>query len=136
MTDRRKCRKTSSQRVKRDIRTNREHVKAKVVPQFEISEPHLDFQGDSAPVAPETIILRIRGDGRQGGFRFVKDPATGALVVPAHLRDEIANALMAEARGIQHCLYYLQARLYLVSLWLKLSRSCQRVVGHVKGEQL
>jgi hypothetical protein len=104
----------------------------RVVSQFENSEPHLDKDGLAAPIAPKEIILRIRGDGRQARFRFVEDPASGALVVPAHLRDEIADALVAEAGGLHRRLYYLQARLYFEALWLKGLRSLQRITGYLK----
>ena len=87
--------------------------------QFEISEPHRDPDGLAADVAPEEIVLRIRGDGRQRGFRFVENPTTGALEIPAHMRAEIADALVAHVRSLHYPLYLLQAQLYLDALWLK-----------------
>jgi hypothetical protein len=104
--------------------------------QTEILEPHLDPHGLATDIAPKEIVLRIRGDGRQRGFRFVENPATGALEIPAHMRTEIADALVADVRSLHYRLYLLQAQLYLHALWLKGLSASQRVVGYLKRELL
>ena len=86
--------------------------------------------------AAEEIVLRIREDGRQRGFRFVENPTTGALEIPAHMRAEIADALVAHVRSLHLPLYLLQAQLYLDALWLKGLGATQRVVGYLKRKLL
>src|SRR5688572_7218289 len=97
-----------------------------------ILESHLDPHGLATGITPKGIVLRIRGDRRQGRFRFVKNPATGALEPPAHLRAEISGALMTEVRRIHYRLYLLQTLLYLEALRFKGLSALQRVVGNFK----
>ena len=96
----------------------------------------MNFHDLVAPTAPKKIVLRIRGDGRQRHFRFVPNPATGALEVPADLRAEIADALMAEMRRFQLRLYLHLAQLYLLKLRLQAQCALQKVVGYLKGDLL
>jgi hypothetical protein len=97
---------------------------------------HFDLDHALASRAPKTIVLRIRGNGLHKNFRFVPDPATGALKIPVDLRAEISGALMAEVRRFQLRLYLQLAKLYFLKFRLQLQSALENVVRDLKGNKL
>jgi hypothetical protein len=91
-----------------------------------------DFDHQIADATPKKVVLRIRRNRGQGSLRFVTNPATGALEIPADLRAEIAYSLMAEMRRFQLRLYQRLALLYLLKFRLQAQCAFQNVAGYLK----
>ena len=70
-------------------------------------------------IAAKQVVAGIAGDGRKRGTKFIIDPATGALELPADLRLKVIKSLRREARGLQFRAYLSLPRLYVCKLGLK-----------------
>jgi hypothetical protein len=66
-----------------------------------------------ANAAMKDVARSSAGDWQKGGTRFVRNPTTGALEVPAHLREKVISALRQEAYRIALGCQRRSASLYL-----------------------
>jgi hypothetical protein len=81
-------------------------------------------------VAAEQVVSSIAGDGRKRGTKFVVNPTTGALELPADLRLKVIKALRSEARRCQFRAYFRLPGLYLRKLGLQARYAGVSVFGH------
>jgi hypothetical protein len=92
-----------------------------------IDDPNVEAAG----LAGKEIILRIRRASYQGGFRFVRDPATGALKIPADLEAEISKAFAREIRRMKFALDLRLALLYIAKLHLQYRAATLHAADHL-----
>ena len=99
-------------------------------------QSHVDLDLLSASGAPIKIFLHVRAYGRHRHFRFVANPAPGALEIPVDLKAEIADALTAELRRLQPILYLQLAKLYSLKLRFQLESARFNFVRYLKRNLL
>src|ERR1700733_11262437 len=81
-------------------------------------------------MAAKTVILGNAEDGRKCGTKFIINPATGALELPADLRLEVIKALRGEARRCQLRAHRRLLSLYLSQLGLQARCAGAGMIGH------
>jgi hypothetical protein len=84
-------------------------------------------------VAAEDVLSRVAGDGAKRRSRFVLNPTTGALELPADLRLKVENALRTEAYRLQLRLYFHLPSLYLRKLGLQVRSAALKLLCKLAG---